>query len=99
MYVAYFSQCYSEGETEWLDEDVKELMSYIRTRAWKEGFKVHGFDLSEAALLEMSDMRKTFVNKKDHPYSLPAKFLLMSKKEQLFHKLCDKFKRPQNFTH
>lgn len=90
-YVAYSWGYYEEGRSEWIEDDVHELMSYIRTRAWNGGFKVHGFDVTEWTLHELDDMRETFANREGHPYSLPASFLAISRKEALFHKLREKF--------
>jgi hypothetical protein len=91
MYFAYFWLNYYDGRREWMDDEQHELMSYIRTRAWNGGYKIRKFDVPELTLHELEEMREVLVDKKDHPFSLPASFVAMSKKEELFHKLCEKF--------
>ena len=43
-------------------------------------------------------MREVLVDNKDHPFSLPASFVAMSKKEELFYKLREKFMPRKSFT-
>jgi hypothetical protein len=98
MYFAYFWLNYYDGRNEWMDNEDHELMSYIRTRAWNGGYKIRKFDVPELTLHELDEMREVLVDNKDHPFSLPASFVAMSKKEELFYKLREKFMPRKSFT-
>ncbi len=98
MYVAYFWTNYYDGPPEWLDDEQRELMSYIRTRAWNGGYRIRRFDVPEGTLHELDDMREVLVDNKDHPFSLPAGFVAMSKREELFYKLRDKLMPRRTFA-
>jgi hypothetical protein len=99
MYFAYYYQNYYDSDrSEWMDDQQHELMSYIRTRAWNGGYMTRKFDLPELALHELDEMRKVLVDNKDHPFSLPASFVAMSKKEELFYRLCEKFMPRKSFV-
>ena len=90
MYFAYFWTNYYDGRRAWMDDDQHELMSYIRTRAWNGGYKIRKFDVPELTLHELDDMREVLVDR-DHPFGLPASFVAMSRKEELYYKLREKF--------
>lgn len=90
MYFAWFWMNYHDGERQWMEDDQHELMCYIRTRAWNGDYKARKFDVPEGTLLELAEMRKTLVDNKDHPYSLPASFVTMSAKEELYYKVVEK---------
>jgi hypothetical protein len=98
MYFAYFWLNYYDGRNEWMDNEDHELTSYIRTRAWNGGYKIRKFDVPELTLHELDEMREVLVDNKDHPFSLPASFVAMSKKEELFYKLREKFMPRKSFT-
>jgi len=98
MYFASFWLNYYDGRSEWMDDDQHELMSYIRTRAWNGGYKIRKFDVPELTLHELEEMRKVLVDNKDHPFSLPASFVAMSTKEELYYKLCEKFMPRKSFA-
>ena len=98
MYFAYFWTNYYDGRPEWMDDEQHELMSYIRTRAWNGGYKIRKFDVPELTLHELDEMREVLVDNKDHPFSLPASFVAMSKKEELFYKLREKFMPRKSFA-
>ena len=53
-------------------------------------YKPRRFDVPEATLLQLADMRATFVDNKDHPYSLPANFVAMSRKEETYYKVVER---------
>src|SRR5215510_6427238 len=98
MYFAYFWMNYYDGRPEWMDDEQHELMSYIRTRAWNAGYKIRKFDVPELTLHELDEMREVLVDNKDHPFSLPASFVAMSKKEELFYRLREKFMPRKSFA-
>lgn len=98
MYFAYFWESYYDGRSEWVDDDHHELMSYIRTRAWNGGYKIRKFDVPELTLHELDEMREVLVDNKDHPFSLPASFVAMSRKEELFYRLREKFMPRRSFV-
>ena len=98
MYFAYFWTNYHDGGREWMDDEQHELMSYIRTRAWNGGYKIRKFDVPELTLHELDDMREVLVDDKDHPFRLPASFVTMSRKEELFCKVREKFMPRQSFA-
>ena len=98
MYFAYFWTNYYDGRSECMDDEQHELMSYIRTRAWNGGYEIRRFDVPELTLHELSDMREVLVDNKEHPFNLPAGFVAMSKREELFYKLRDKFMPRQIFA-
>jgi len=98
MYFAYFWLNYYDGRPEWMDNEDHELMSYIRTRAWNGGYKIRKFDVPELTLHELDEMRVVLVDNKDHPFSLPASFVAMSTKEELFYKLREKFMPRKSFA-
>jgi hypothetical protein len=98
MYFAYFWNSYYDGRSEWVDDETHELMSYIRTRAWNGGYKIRKFDVPELTLHELEDMREVLVDNKDHPFSLPASFVVLSRKEELFYRLREKFMPRRNFV-
>ena len=97
MYVAYFWMSYHDGRDEWVDDETHELMSYVRTRAWNQGYKIRKFDVPELTLHELGEMREVLVDNKDHPFSLPASFVAMSRKAELFYKLQEKFMPRKSF--
>jgi len=98
MYFAYFWLNYYDGPSEWVDAEEHELMSYIRKRAWNGGYKIRKLDVPELTLHELDEMRKVLVDNKDHPFSLPASFVAMSTKEELFHKLREKLMPRRSFA-
>jgi len=99
MYFAYFwLNYYDDARSEWMDDEAHELMSYIRKRAWNGGYKIRKFDVPELTLHELDEMRVVLVDNKDHPFSLPASFVAMSTKEELFYKLREKFMPRQSFA-
>ena len=98
MYFAYFWQNYYDSRSEWMGDEQHELMSYIRTLAWSGGYKIRRFDVPELTLHELDDMREVLVDNKDHPFNLPADFVAMSRKEELFYRLRDKFMPRQAFA-
>lgn len=98
-YVATFWTHYYDGAPEWLDDDVVGLMAYIRNRAWNGGFPLHGFDVPEGTLLELREMREVLGGNRDHPFHLPASFLAMSKKEAMYHKVCEKIMPRRRVSH
>ena len=98
MYVAYFWANYYDGGREWMDDDQHELMTYIRTRAWNGGYAIRRFDVPEGTLHELDDMRAVLVEDKDHLFSLPASFVAMSRKEELFYKVREKLMPRRNFV-
>jgi len=98
MYFAYFWANYYDGRSEWMDDEQHELMSYIRTRAWNGGYKIRKFDVPELTLHELDEMREVLVDNKDHPFNLPASFVAMSKREELFYKLREKFMPRKSFA-
>lgn len=99
MYFAYFWQNYYDSDrSEWMDDGQHELMSYIRARAWDGGYTTRKFDVPELTLHELEEMREVLVDNKDHPFNLPAGFVAMSKKEELFYKLRDKFMPRRSFA-
>lgn len=90
MYFAWFWENYHDGERQWMEDDQHELMCYIRARAWRGEYKARKFDVPEATLLDLPEMRRVLVDDKDHPYSLPASFLAMSAKEEMYYKVVEK---------
>jgi len=98
MYFAYFWMSYYDGRSEWIDDELHELMSYIRARAWNGGYKIRKFDVPELTLLELDEMRQVLVDNKDHPFSLPASFVAMSTKEELYYKLREKLMPRRSFA-
>jgi hypothetical protein len=98
MYFAYFWNSYYDGRSEWVDDEQHELMSYIRARAWNGGYGIRKFDVPELTLHELEDMREVLVDNKDHPFNLPASFVAMSRKEELFFRLREKFMPRRSFV-
>jgi hypothetical protein len=98
MYFAYFWLNYHDGRREWMDDEEHELMSYIRARAWNGGYNIRKFDVPELTLLELDDMREVLVDNKDHPFNLPASFVAMSRKEELYYKVREKFMPRKSFV-
>ena len=90
MYFAWFWSNYYDGKRNWMDDDQHDLMSYIRTRAWNGGYKTRKFDVPEGTLHELPEMRAVLVDNKDHPFSLPASFAALDRKEELYYKLLEK---------
>jgi hypothetical protein len=92
------SATFYDGRPEWMDDEQHELMSYIRARAWNGEYKIRKFDVPELTLHELDEMREVLVNNKDHPFNLPASFVAMSKKEELFYRLREKFMPRKSFA-
>jgi hypothetical protein len=98
MYFAYFWNNYYDGRSEWVEDETHDLMSYIRMRAWSGGYKIRKFDVPELTLHELGEMREILVDIRDHPFSLPASFVAMSRKEELFYRLREKFMPRRSFV-
>jgi hypothetical protein len=86
-YFAYYWLHYSNGRDEWIGDAQHALMSYIRTRAWAEGFRHRRFDVPENVLHQRDGMRNCLVNNTAHPFTMPAGFFALGAKEELYFKI------------